>query len=446
MNIIKLNFQKIIGFFKTEKPNTSTKIDITRKKFRLSDFIAEKIIKSVAFLSITIIILIFVFVFKESFPIFNLGTDDKKIEQTSTPQTQTGIVTEDSMQQEQYGVATEQTAPAQQEQYGVTVEPIEPVQQEQYGVATEPIEPAKQEQYGATTEVTESTQQEQYGVETNSGDTMMGMHETPVESTTEGGDAHENNKKALSTLMTKEWQPVSDNPRYGLLPLLLGTLKITLISLLFAGPLAILAALYTSVFATKRLREFIKPTIELLAGFPSVVIGFFALMVMASFLQDTFGYETRLNSFVGGIAMGLAAIPIIFTITEDALTAVPKTYYEASLALGASKWQTAFFVMLPAATPGIFAAILLGIGRVFGETMIALMATGNAAMMGINPFESVRTLSATIGAEMAEVVFGDTHYNVLFLIGSMLFIFTFALNAIAEFWVKGKLMKKIQGK
>jgi phosphate transport system permease protein len=461
MNIIKLNFQKIIGFFKTEKPNTSTKIDITRKKFRLSDFIAEKIIKSVAFLSITIIILIFVFVFKESFPIFNLGTDDKKIEQTSTPQTQTGIVTEDSLQQEQYGATTEQTAPVQQEQYGVTVEPIEPAQQEQYGVATEPIEPAKQEQYGvttepiepakqeqygATTEVAESAQQEQYGVETNSGDTMMGMNETPVESTTEGGDAHENNKKALSTLMTKEWQPVSDNPRYGLLPLLLGTLKITLISLLFAGPLAILAALYTSVFATKRLREFIKPTIELLAGFPSVVIGFFALMVMASFLQDTFGYETRLNSFVGGIAMGLAAIPIIFTITEDALTAVPKTYYEASLALGASKWQTAFFVMLPAATPGIFAAILLGIGRVFGETMIALMATGNAAMMGINPFESVRTLSATIGAEMAEVVFGDTHYNVLFLIGSMLFIFTFALNAIAEFWVKGKLMKKIQGK
>jgi phosphate transport system permease protein len=194
------------------------------------------------------------------------------------------------------------------------------------------------------------------------------------------------------------------------------------------------------------MKEIIKPVIELLAGFPSVVIGFFALMVLATFLQNIFHYETRLNSFVGGIAMGIAAIPIIFTITEDALTAVPKTFYQASLALGASKWQTAILVILPAATPGIFAAILLGIGRVFGETMIALMATGNAALIGLNPFESVRTLAATIGAEMAEVVFGDTHYNVLFLIGSLLFVFTFILNAVAEFYVKGKLMKRIQGK
>ena len=144
--------------------------------------------------------------------------------------------------------------------------------------------------------------------------------------------------------------------------------------------------------------------------------------------------------------MALAAIPIIFTITEDALTAIPDTYKEASLALGASKWQTAVFVILPAATPGIFAAVLLGVGRVFGETMIALMATGNAALSGLNPFESVRTLAATIGAEMAEVVFGDMHYGVLFLIGSMLFIFNFSINAIAEFYVKGKLVKKIQGK
>jgi len=140
--------------------------------------------------------------------------------------------------------------------------------------------------------------------------------------------------------------------------------------------------------------------------------------------------------------MGIAAIPIIFTITEDALTAVPKSFYEASLALGASKWQTAFFVILPAATPGIFAAILLGIGRVFGETMIALMATGNAAQMDLNPFTSVRTLAATIGAEMAEVVFGDTHYNVLFLIGSLLFIFTFIINAVAIARIKVELDRR----
>jgi phosphate transport system permease protein len=223
-------------------------------------------------------------------------------------------------------------------------------------------------------------------------------------------------------------------------------LKITLIAILFAAPIAILAALFSASFAPYWLREIIKPAIELLAGFPSVVIGFFALMVMATFFQNIFGYDGRLNAFVGGVAMALAAIPIIYTITEDALTAIPQTYTEASLALGATRWQTALFVTLPAATPGIFAAILLGIGRVFGETMIALMATGNAAMISANPFESVRTLAATIGAEMAEVVFGDTHYSVLFLIGSLLFIFTFSLNALAEFYVKGRLVKRFQGK
>jgi phosphate transport system permease protein len=227
---------------------------------------------------------------------------------------------------------------------------------------------------------------------------------------------------------------------------LLGTLKITLISILLAAPIAILAALFSASFAAKWLREIIKPVVELLAGFPSVVVGFFALMVMATFFQDLFGYSSRLNAFVGGVAMALAAIPVIFTVTEDVMTAVPASYKEASLALGATKWQTAFFVVLPAATPGIFAAVLLGIGRIFGETMIALMATGNAAMISANPFESVRTLAATIGAEMAEVVFGDIHYSVLFLIGSLLFIFTFSLNAVAEFYVKGRLMRRFQGK
>jgi phosphate transport system permease protein len=266
------------------------------------------------------------------------------------------------------------------------------------------------------------------------------------ESSTRVSPSGSENAQARATLFSRDWQPVSMNPRYGILPLVAGTLKVTLIAMLFAAPIAILAALYTSVFAPKRIREYIKPAIELLAGFPSVVIGFFALMILASFFQDIFGYATRLNSLVGGIAMGLAAIPVIYTISEDALTAVPKTYTEASLGLGASERQTAFRVVLPAATPGIFAAILLGIGRVFGETMIALMATGNAALMTLNPFDPVRTLSATIGAEMAEVVFGDTHYSVLFLIGSLLFIFTFTLNAIAEFYFKKRVLRRIQGK
>jgi phosphate transport system permease protein len=249
-----------------------------------------------------------------------------------------------------------------------------------------------------------------------------------------------------ATLLSNTWMPVSDNPRYGIWPLFLGTLKVTLIALLFAAPISILAAIYTAMFAKPRIRETIKPVIELLAGFPSVVIGFFALMVMASVFQNIFGYASRLNAFVGGIAMGLAAIPIIYTLTEDALTAIPKTFTEASLGLGASRRQTAFYVVLPAAVPGIFAAVVLGLGRIFGETMIALMATGNAAMISMNPFDSVRTLSATIGAEMAEVVFGDTHYNVLFLIGSLLFIFTFALNAVAEFYFKNLVIRRYQSK
>jgi len=377
------------------------RIDITRKKFRVGDYLAEKVIKGVAFLSITIIILIFFFVFRESFPIFSNSKEVK-------PSTTANAV---QATQETYGDAKDQ--PAKEE---------------------------IQETYG---EVTDSSKvQEQYGVQTT--DTVKTAAADSY--SVSAGSGFDDNQSALKTLVSKDWVPVSEKPRYGILALILGTFKITFISLLFAAPIAILAALYTAVFANKKMKEIIKPTIELLAGFPSVVIGFFALMVLATFLQEIFHYETRLNSFVGGIAMGIAAIPIIFTITEDALTAVPKSYFEASLAIGASKWQTAFFVILPAATPGIFAAILLGIGRVFGETMIALMATGNAALMDLNPFTSVRTLAATIGAEMAEVVFGDTHYNVLFLIGSLLFIFTFIINAVAEFYVKGKLMKRIQGK
>jgi phosphate transport system permease protein len=248
-----------------------------------------------------------------------------------------------------------------------------------------------------------------------------------------------------SALVGKTWQPVSLNPKYGLLPLLLGSLKVTLIALLLAGPIGIFAALYTSSFAPRWAREGMKPVIEILAGIPSVVIGFFALVLLATAMQNLFGFEFRLNAFVGGVAMALAVIPIIYTVSEDALAAVPKVMTEASLALGASRWETALFVVLPAATPGIFAAVILGFGRAFGETMIVLMATGNAALLTASLTDPVRTLSATIGAEMAEVVFGDIHYRVLFFIGALLFMISFALNAIAEFFVRNRLMKKFKG-
>jgi phosphate transport system permease protein len=250
---------------------------------------------------------------------------------------------------------------------------------------------------------------------------------------------------SLNNFMSKIWQPVSEVPKYGLLPLIAGTFKVTIIAILLAAPIAILAALYTSTFAPKWAKELLKPCIEILAGFPSVVIGFFALIVLATLIQNLFGFTYRLNAFVGGVAMSLAVIPIIYTITEDALTTVPKSMTEASLALGVSKWQTALFVVLPAATPGVFAAILLGVGRAFGETMIVLMATGNAAMLSFHLAEPVRTMSATVGSEMAEVVFGEPHYHILFLIGTILFAFTFSLNAVAELYIRQNLLKKFRG-
>ena len=404
------------------KPNPQNNFtkESLKKQFRLSEFLAEKIISSVAYLSVAIIVLIFVFVFKESLPIFNFSASGKAAMELSK---------ESNLAPESYGSGTEDLKP---ETYGEPA-PTEELKPETYGEPA-PTEELKPEVYGDAP--VEDLKPEAYG--------EVVSDEIPQPEVTdtnkEGAD------KTWSTFLTSEWVPVSDNPRFGLLALLIGTLKVTIIAMLIAGPLAILAALYTSTFASKRAKEIIKPVIELLAAFPSVVIGFFALMVMATFFQDVFGYETRLNAFVGGVAMALAAIPIIYTISEDALSAVPKTYTEASLAIGASKWQTAFFVTLPAAVPGIFAALLLGIGRVFGETMIALLATGNAPLNSLNPFESVRTFAATIGSEMAETVFGDTHYSVLFFIGSLLFIFSFALNAIAEFYIKGRLLKKFQGK
>jgi len=408
-----------------QEKNNFTKENL-KKQFRLSEFLAEKIISSIAFLSITIIVLIFFFVFKESLPIFNFGKSDKEkteLSSESKPESY-GATPADDLKPESYGS-----------------EPIEDLQPESYG---EPVDQAdlKPETYGSEPLTQADLKPESYGdvVADSEIETASNEMTEVVSANNEGAD------KTWSTFFSTEWVPVSDNPRFGLIGLLIGTIKVTIIAMLIAGPLAILAALYSSCFASKRTKEIIKPIIEMLAAFPSVVIGFFALIVLATFFQDIFGYGSRLNAFIGGVAMALAAIPIIYTISEDALSAVPKTYTEASLALGASKWQTAFFVTLPAATPGIFAALLLGIGRVFGETMIALMATGNAALLSSNPFESVRTFAATIGAEMAETVFGETHYSVLFFIGSLLFIFSFVLNAVAEFYVKGKLIKKFQGK
>jgi phosphate transport system permease protein len=235
------------------------------------------------------------------------------------------------------------------------------------------------------------------------------------------------------------WQPVSNVPKYNIFPLIIGTIKVTIIAMLLATPLALAAALYTAEFAPASLREWIKPAIELLAGIPSVVLGFFGLMVLATWVQSGLNVAYRLNALTAGIALALAIIPIIYTVSEDAMVAVPRLYREASLALGASKGQTAIRVVLPAAIPGIAAAIILGFGRAIGETMVVLMVSGNSAIWSLHPAMPVRTLSATIAAEMAEAVFGSGHYSILFFIGAFLFVMTGVLN-----WIGDRLNRRLR--
>ena len=240
------------------------------------------------------------------------------------------------------------------------------------------------------------------------------------------------------------WQPVGQIQKYNIIPLLVGTLKVTLIGLLFAVPLAVGAAIYVSQLARPRLREFLKPAIELLSGIPSVVVGFFALIVMATVLQSIFHYQTRLNALVAGLALGFAVIPVIFSIAEDALTSVPRAYTQAALALGASRWQTAWQIVLPAALPGVFAATVLGFGRAIGETMIVLMVC-SASVMSWSVFDSARSITTTIAAEMAEAVNGGPHYRILFMLGALLFAATFVSNMVGDFVIH-RFKQKLEGK
>lgn len=240
------------------------------------------------------------------------------------------------------------------------------------------------------------------------------------------------------------WQPVGQIKKFNIIPLFIGTLKITLIGLFFAVPLAVGAAIYVSQLARPRAREIIKPAIELLSGIPSVVIGVFALLVMATVLQSIFHYQTRLNAFVAGIALGLAVIPVIFSIAEDALTSVPRAYTHGALALGASRWQTAWQIVLPAALPGVFAATVLGFGRAIGETMIVLMVC-SASVVSWSIFDSARSITTTIAAEMAEAVNGGPHYRILFMLGALLFAATFVSNMIGDFVIH-RFKLKLEGK
>ncbi|RZO64363.1 MAG: phosphate ABC transporter permease subunit PstC [Sandaracinaceae bacterium] len=227
------------------------------------------------------------------------------------------------------------------------------------------------------------------------------------------------------------WQPVGAPSKLNVVPLLVGTLKVTTVAMFISVPMGVGSAIFVSQYAPRAAREVLKPCLELLASIPSVVLGFFALIVLATWLQDAFGFTYRLNAVVAALGLSLAVIPMIFTISEDALRAVPRELSEAAMALGARKWQTTLRVVLPAALPGIAAAVILGFGRAIGETMVVLMASGNAAVMELfDPTTSARTVTATIAAELGEVAQGDPHWRVLFLLGVLLFLITFALNRL----------------
>ena len=241
------------------------------------------------------------------------------------------------------------------------------------------------------------------------------------------------------------WQPVSQIKKFNIIPLVVGSLKVTFVALLFSVPLALAAAIYVSQLANPKVKEVVKPCIELLSGIPSVVLGFFAFIVMATALQSLFHYGSRLNAFVAGIALGLAVIPVVFSIAEDALTSVPRSYVQAALALGSTRWQAAWKVVLPAAVPGVFAAVVLGFGRAIGETMVVLMASGNASIMSWNLFDSTRSITATIAAELGEAVSHSPHYRILFLIGVLLFAVTFLSNLAGDV-VMHRLKGKLEGK
>ena len=228
------------------------------------------------------------------------------------------------------------------------------------------------------------------------------------------------------------WQPVGDIPKYSFVPIMLGSFLVSLPATLMAGLVGVGCAVYLSEIASPRIREILKPTLELLAGIPTVVIGFVMLWMVASFMQDHLHTKFRLNAFVGSLGVAITTLPIIISLSEDALNAVPKDLRNASYALGVTRWQTIIHTVLPAAVSGISAAVILGFGRALGETMIVVMATGNAAIITMNPFSSVRTMTATIATELGEVSRGDEHYACLFLVGAVLFFLTFVLNLVSE--------------
>lgn len=239
-------------------------------------------------------------------------------------------------------------------------------------------------------------------------------------------------------LFGKNWYPISEPPQLGILPLILGSLSVTLIATLISILVGVPCAIYIAEIAPLKIKEFLKAGIELLAAIPSVVLGFIGMVTLVPMVKTLFKLPTGLTALSGAIMLAFMAMPTIVSIAEDALYSVPKTYKEGAFALGATHWQTIVKVILPAASSGILAAVMLGIGRVIGETMAVMMITGNSAVIPSSILAPVRTLTATIAAEMGEAVVGSEHYFALFAIGIVLFVISFCINVTADLFLHKK--------
>ncbi|HTY45014.1 MAG TPA: phosphate ABC transporter permease subunit PstC [Patescibacteria group bacterium] len=239
-------------------------------------------------------------------------------------------------------------------------------------------------------------------------------------------------------LFGKSWYPISEPAQLGILPLILGSVLVTLGAALISIPIGVACAIYIAEVAPAKTKEILKASIELLAAIPSVVLGFIGMVTLVPLVKTVFRLPTGLTALSGSIMLAFMAMPTIVSIAEDALYSIPKTYKEGALALGATHWQAIWRVMLPAASSGILAAVMLGLGRVIGETMAVMMITGNAAVIPHSILQPVRTLTATIAAEMGEAVVGSEHYFALFAVGIVLFIISFAINVTADLFLHKK--------
>jgi phosphate transport system permease protein len=235
-------------------------------------------------------------------------------------------------------------------------------------------------------------------------------------------------------LFSREWYPTYEPPEFGALALIVGSVVVTLCSSLLAAPVGLGLAIYLAFLAGPKVREWIKPAVELMAGIPSVVLGFIGLAVVAPFLQDVLDLPTGLNVLNAGFILALMAIPSIASLGEDALAAVPRDILDASYALGATRWETIAKVAVPAAMSGLSTAVILGLGRALGETLVVLMVAGGAAQIPTSLFDSVRPMTATLAAEMGETAIGSPHYHALFALGAVLFVLTLAFNLLA-YWL-----------